>query len=62
MLLAQLPFSQRLSSYIPALRDWAMSIPVTAGIRGILLGTALGTMATALRALTGIDRPYNTQE
>lgn len=61
MLLAQLPFSQRLSPYLPALRDWALSIPVTAGVRGILLGTALGTMATALRALTGIDRPY-TQE
>jgi hypothetical protein len=30
-----------------------------AGARGILLGVALGTVATGLRVLLGIDRPYS---
>jgi hypothetical protein len=29
-----------------------------AGARGILLGVALGTVATGLRILIGADRPY----
>jgi hypothetical protein len=58
LLLAQLPISQRLSPYIPALRDWTLAVPVTAGVRGILLGAALGIVAATLRILTGIDRPH----
>jgi len=58
MLLAQLPFSQAISPYLPVARDWVLAIPVTAGMRGILLGTALGTVATALRVLLTVDRPY----
>jgi hypothetical protein len=57
MLLAQLAISQRLSPVVPALRDWTLAVPVTAGVRGILLGTALGTLGATLRILTGIDRP-----
>lgn len=57
MLLGQLAVSERLSPIIPALREWTLAIPVTAGVRGILLGTALGTLAATLRILTGIDRP-----
>lgn len=33
-------------------------IPATAGARGVLLGIALGTIATGLRILMGSDRPY----
>jgi len=29
-----------------------------AGIRGILMGVALGSIATGLRILMGADRPY----
>jgi hypothetical protein len=28
------------------------------GARGILIGVALGTIATGLRILMGVDRPY----
>ena len=58
LLFAQLPFSEAISPYIPALRDWVLSIPVTAAVRGIILGTALGTIATSLRVLLAIDKPY----
>jgi hypothetical protein len=40
-------------------KEWALGIPSTAGVRGILLGVALGTIATGLRLLIGIDRPYS---
>jgi len=41
-----------------ALRTWAMSVPVRAGARGILLGISLGILVTGLRLLLGIERPY----
>lgn len=59
VLIGSAPFMQILSPLIPAVRDWVMNVPVLAGVRGILLGVALGTMATGLRLLTGIDRPYS---
>jgi hypothetical protein len=31
-----------------------------AGGRGILIGLALGTIATGVRILLGVDRPYNS--
>ena len=40
------------------LRAWFERVPATAGARGILLGVALGTIATGLRILMGADRPY----
>jgi hypothetical protein len=40
-------------------REWVLNVPSTAGVRGILLGVALGTIATALRLLIGMDRPYS---
>ena len=39
-------------------RGWIERIPAVAGSRGILLGVALGTIATGLRVLMGADRPY----
>lgn len=59
VLVGSAPFMQILSPLIPAVRDWVMNVPVLAGVRGILLGVALGTMATGLRLLTGMDRPYS---
>jgi hypothetical protein len=55
---AQIPFIASLSPYVPEVRTWLMSVPVTAGMRGILLGVALGTLATALRILLAVDHPY----
>jgi hypothetical protein len=40
------------------LRALLIRIPALAGARGILLGVALGTIATGLRVLLGADRPY----
>jgi hypothetical protein len=43
---------------LTALRDWITEVPAIAGARGLLLGVALGTVATGLRILIGSDRPY----
>jgi hypothetical protein len=43
---------------LPLIKEWIMRVPALAGTRGILLGVALGTIATGLRILMGIDRPY----
>jgi hypothetical protein len=40
------------------LRAWIARVPAAAGARGILLGVALGIVATGLRLLSGSDRPY----
>jgi hypothetical protein len=40
------------------LRAWISQVPAAGGARGILLGVALGTIATGLRVLIGSDRPY----
>lgn len=59
VLIGTAPISQLLSPLIPAARDWIVNVPALAGVRGILLGVALGIIATGLRILTGIDRPYS---
>jgi hypothetical protein len=49
------------SADLPLLRtivSTAHQLPV-AGARGILLGIALGSLATGIRILIGADRPYN---
>jgi hypothetical protein len=56
--LTQLPFSSAISPSLPVLRDWILSVPVTAGTRGIILGVALGTITTSLRILLAVDHPY----
>jgi hypothetical protein len=43
---------------LQGVRNWIIRIPALGGARGLLLGIALGTIATGLRILTGTDRPY----
>ncbi len=48
-------------SNLTILRDvriWITQVPAVAGARGILLGVALGVVATGLRLLLAQDRPY----
>jgi hypothetical protein len=58
VLLGQTPLGIYLWSEIPVIKDWVLNVPTLAGVRGILLGVALGTIATGLRVLIGADRPY----
>jgi hypothetical protein len=40
-------------------RDFIVQVVSVGGARGILIGVALGTLATGVRILIGSDRPYN---
>ncbi len=55
VLLGQVPLWRALTTF----KEWILGVPNMAGARGILLGVALGTVATGLRVLLGIDRPYS---
>ena len=58
VLLGQVPLGIYLWAELPVIKDWILNVPTLAGVRGILLGVALGTIATGLRVLLGTDRPY----
>jgi len=40
-------------------KDWILNVPTMAGVRGILLGVALGAILTGIRLLMGFERPYS---
>lgn len=54
--MATIPFIN--APLLSEVRIWITQVPAVAGSRGILLGVALGTIATGLRILIGSDRPY----
>jgi hypothetical protein len=58
VLLGQVPIAIYIWPELPVIKDWILNVPTLAGVRGILLGVALGTIATGLRVLIGTDRPY----
>jgi hypothetical protein len=45
--------------WLSDIRDWLIHVPGMAGIRGLLLGVALGTVITGIRVLLGSDRPHS---
>jgi hypothetical protein len=59
VLLGQTPLGASMWDQLPAIKDWILEVPGLAGARGIILGVSLGTIATGLRILLGIDRPYS---
>jgi hypothetical protein len=58
VLLGQVPVGAKVWPQFPVIKNWVLEVPALAGARGILLGVALGAVATGVRVLLGIDRPY----
>ncbi|MCC6614636.1 MAG: hypothetical protein IT320_14240 [Anaerolineae bacterium] len=56
MLVGALPLEQ--FGLARQVREWLLSVPVSAGARGILFGIALATIVTGVRVLIGQDRSY----
>ena len=50
---------ESLSQPILLFRNLVQSLIVTAGIRGVLIGVALGIITLTIRILIGVERPYN---
>jgi cytochrome bd-type quinol oxidase subunit 2 len=57
LLISAAPQLTSLAPTLSKLHSWILRVPAMAGARGILLGVALGTIATGIRILTGNDRP-----
>jgi hypothetical protein len=43
---------------LAAISQWFQDYPVQGAIRGVLIGAALGAIATSLRYLLGVDNQY----
>lgn len=58
-LAATIPLPGGLSNALATLKEGVIGGPAAGGARGLILGVALGAVATGLRLLTGIDRPQS---
>ena len=68
VMLGRVPIGEVLTAWLPepirlpTLQDWIMEVPQNAANRAILIGAALGVMATGLRVILGIERSYLSGE
>ena len=62
VLLAAVPMAVEIARPLAVVRNWLVYVFGTAGARGMLLGVALGTIATGIRVLVGIDRPHSERD
>jgi len=64
VMLGRVPVGDVMTHWLPeqvrlgALQQWIMDFPQNASKRAILIGAALGVMATGLRVILGIERSY----
>lgn len=64
VMLGRVPIGNVLTAALPdhaqlsAVEEWVMNSPQNAAKRAILIGAALGVMATGLRVILGIERTY----
>lgn len=58
VMLGVLPLGDKISPYLPSFAQWIMDIPNVAAKRGITFGIALGSLATSLKIILGIERSW----
>jgi len=58
LMLGRVPIGNVIHPALPEVADWLMEIPQNAAKRGILMGAALGVMATGFRIILGIEKTY----
>lgn len=58
IMLARVPIGEMIHAKLPNLYEWIMQYPAVAGKRGIIFGAALGSIATSLRIILGIERSH----
>ena len=58
MMIGRVPLGDLISPKLPAFAEWILEFPSMAAQRGVMLGVALGSMATSLRIIFGIERGY----
>jgi hypothetical protein len=68
VMLGRVPVGNWMTGFLPhwaqlgSIQDWIMNYPQNAAKRAILMGAALGVMATGLRVILGIERSYLSGE
>lgn len=58
VLIGRSAFGDMISERLPELAGWILNHPSATAKRGILVGIGLGSVATALRVILGIERSY----
>ncbi len=58
VMLGRAPVGQAVWPDIGPITSWIMSVPNTAGMRGITIGVALGSLSMGIRVLLGRERGY----
>jgi hypothetical protein len=64
VMLGRVPIGNEMTAWLPEslrfgpVQEWIMNVPQNAAKRAILMGAALGVMATGLRVILGIERSY----
>ncbi|HNZ07366.1 MAG: hypothetical protein KBA79_04435 [Candidatus Cloacimonetes bacterium] len=58
VMLAQVPLGVKISKHLPTISQWILDVPNLASKRGIMLGVGLGSVATTLKIMLGIERSY----
>jgi hypothetical protein len=60
LMIGRVPIGNAISHWIPDAANWLMEVPQNAAKRGILIGAALGVMATGIRLILGIEKTYGS--
>ncbi len=58
MMLGSVPLSSYLLPKLPSFAEWILTVPNTAAKRGMGFGISLGTLATSLKIILGIERGW----
>ncbi|MCX7836073.1 MAG: hypothetical protein N2450_08425 [bacterium] len=58
VMLGRIPFGKMIWGDFPQFVDWIMNVPNTVAQRAILIGAALGAVATGLKMIFGIERSW----
>lgn len=61
LMLGRVPIGNAIHPLLPQAAEWLMNIPQNAAKRGILMGAALGVIATGFRIILGIERTYGSE-
>jgi hypothetical protein len=58
IMLGRAPIGRAISDLLPLISDWILDVPNNAGRRAIMMGAALGAIATGLRIILGLERSH----
>lgn len=58
VMLGRVPIGSMIWNRIPLISEWIMQVPNLAGQRAVMIGAAMGMVATSLRMIFGIERSY----